>query len=154
MTDEDYMRRAIALCKEKMDAGVGGYCATIIVRDGEVIGEGWNNVIEDHDATGHCEINAIRDAGRRTGNWNLSGSTLYTTWEPCSMCAGAILQARLPLVVYGADDPKAGAVRSLFEMLNDSRLNHRCHTIPGVLADECGGILTCFFEQQRALGKK
>lgn len=100
MTDEDYMRQAIALSKARMADGTGGYCATIIVRDGEVIGEGWNNVIENHDATGHCETNAIRDAGQRTGNWNLSGSTLYTTWEPCSMCAAAIWWARIDRVFY------------------------------------------------------
>ena len=101
MDDEGYMRRAIALCKEKMAAGEGGYCATIIVRDGAVIGEGWNNVSENHDATGHCEINAIRDAGKRSGNWDLSGATLYTTWEPCVMCAAAIWWARIDRVFYG-----------------------------------------------------
>ena len=101
MNDEAYMRRAIALCEKKMAAGKGGYCATIIVRDGEVIGEGWNNVAENHDATGHCEINAIRDAGARTGNWDLSGSVLYTTWEPCVMCAAAIWWARIDRVFYG-----------------------------------------------------
>ena len=101
MNDEAYMRRAIALCEKKMAAGEGGYCATIIVRDGEVIGEGWNNVAENHDATGHCEINAIRDAGARTGNWDLSGSVLYTTWEPCVMCAAAIWWARIDRVFYG-----------------------------------------------------
>ena len=101
MDHEGYMRRAIALCEEKMAAGEGGYCATIIVKDGAVIGEGWNNVAETHDATGHCEINAIRDAGARTGNWDLSGSVLYTTWEPCSMCAAAIWWARIDRVFYG-----------------------------------------------------
>ena len=101
MNDEAYMRRAIALCEKKMAAGEGGYCATIIVRDGEVIGEGWNNVAENHDATGHCEINAIRDAGARTGNWDLSSSVLYTTWEPCVMCAAAIWWARIDRVFYG-----------------------------------------------------
>ncbi|MDE0051242.1 MAG: nucleoside deaminase [Rhodospirillales bacterium] len=101
MDHEGNMRRAIALCEEKMAAGEGGYCATIIVRDGAVIGEGWNNVAENCDATGHCEINAIRDAGRRTGNWDLSGSTLYTTWEPCIMCAAAIWWARIDRVFYG-----------------------------------------------------
>ena len=101
MDHEGYMRRAIALCEEKMATGEGGYCATIIVKDGEVIGEGWNNVAENHDATGHCEINAIRDAGQRTGNWDLSGSTLYTTWEPCVMCAAAIWWARIDRVFYG-----------------------------------------------------
>ena len=98
---EGYMRRAIALCEEKMASGEGGYCATIIVKGGEVIGEGWNNVAEACDATGHCEINAIRDAGKRTGNWDLSGSTLYTTWEPCIMCAAAIWWARIDRVFFG-----------------------------------------------------
>lgn len=100
MDDKACMRRAIALCREKMESGEGGYCATIIVRDGAVIGEGWNNVVENHDATGHCEMNAIRDAGRRTGSWDLSGATLYTTWEPCVMCAAAIWWARIDRVFY------------------------------------------------------
>ncbi len=101
MDKADFMRRAIALCKEKMADGTGGYCASIIVRNGEIVGEGWNNVVEAHDPTGHCEINALRDAGRRLGTFDLSGCELYTTWEPCAMCAGAIWWARIDRVYFG-----------------------------------------------------
>ena len=101
MNEKDFMRRAIELCKMKMTEETGGYCATIIVRNSEIIGEGWNNVVQNHDATGHCEINAIRDAGQRSGSWDLSGATLYTTWEPCPMCAAAIWWARIERVYYG-----------------------------------------------------
>ena len=100
MDKTGYMRRAIALCRQKMAEGVGGYCASLIVKDGEVVGEGWNNVVENHDPAGHCEINAMRAAGQRLGTWNLSGCELYTTWEPCPMCAAAIWWARLDRVYY------------------------------------------------------
>lgn len=101
MSKEDFMRRAIALCQEKMGEGTGGYCASIVVKDGEVVGEGWNDVAINNDPTGHCEIHALRDAGRRLGTWDLSGCELYTTWEPCTMCAAAIWWARIDRVYYG-----------------------------------------------------
>jgi tRNA(adenine34) deaminase len=97
---------------------------------------------------------AITQAAEALGDWRLENCILYVTLEPCPMCAGAILQARIPLVVYGATDPKGGAVHSMFNLLNDSRLNHQAQTIPHVLADRCGEILTRFFVQQRRLGKK
>ncbi|MDP6819762.1 MAG: nucleoside deaminase [Alphaproteobacteria bacterium] len=100
MEPTDFMRRAIDLCQRKMDEGVGGYCATIVVKDGEVIGEGWNDVLNNSDPTGHCEIHALRRAGKKLGTWNLSGCQLYTTWEPCQMCAGAIWWARIERVYY------------------------------------------------------
>lgn len=100
MDKTDYMRRAIALCQRKMDEGTGGYCATIVVKDGEIIGEGWNDVLQNHDPTGHCEIHAMRAAGQKLGTWDLSGCELYTTWEPCSMCVGAIWWARIDRVYY------------------------------------------------------
>ncbi|MCH9033679.1 MAG: nucleoside deaminase, partial [Planctomycetes bacterium] len=96
----------------------------------------------------------ITQAADAVGGWRLEQCTLYVTLEPCPMCAGAILQARIPRVVYGAADPKAGAVRSLFRLLDDERLNHRVETIGGVMADVCGGMLTEFFLRQRKLGKK
>lgn len=126
----------------------------VIVRDERVIAAAYNQREQLRDPTAHAEMIAITQAAEAVGDWRLEHCTIYVTLEPCPMCAGAILQARLPLVVYGASDPKAGAVQSLFQMLDDSRLNHRCHAIPGVLAAECGEILTRFFEQQRALGKK
>lgn len=100
MDKTDFMRRAIELSRERLADGRGGYCATLIVKDGEVVGEGWNNVAQDNDPTGHCEINAMRDAGRRLGTWNLSGCDLYTTWEPCPMCVAAIWWARIDRVYY------------------------------------------------------
>ena len=100
ITKEDFMRRAIALCQQKMDEGVGGYCATIVVKDGEVVGEGWNDVLNNNDPTGHCEIHALRDAGRRLGTPDLTGCQLYTTWEPCIMCAAAIWWACIDRVYY------------------------------------------------------
>jgi tRNA(adenine34) deaminase len=97
---------------------------------------------------------AITQAAEAIGSWRLDGATLYVTLEPCPMCAGAILQARIPTVVYGAADPKAGAVRTLFRLLDDQRLNHRCLVVSDVLAGPCGEILTRFFQKQRELGKK
>jgi tRNA(Arg) A34 adenosine deaminase TadA len=96
----DFMHRTIALCRDKLADGTGAYCASIIVKHGEIVGEGWNNVALAHDPTGHCEINAIRDAGRRLKTHDLSGCELYTTWEPCVMCAGAIWWARIDSVYY------------------------------------------------------
>ncbi len=126
----------------------------VIVHDGRVIGAAHNQREQLHDPTAHAEMIAITQAAEALRSWRLEGCTLYATLEPCPMCAGAIVQARIPVVAYGASDPKAGAVRSLFRLLDDPRLNHRCTIIPGVLAEPCGAILTRFFEQQRRLGKK
>jgi tRNA(adenine34) deaminase len=126
----------------------------VVVRGDELIAEGWNRREQDHDPTAHAEIVAITAAARRLGDWRLEGCHLYVSLEPCPMCAGAILQARLPRVVYGALDPKAGGVVSLFRLLDDPRLNHRCQLLGGVLAAECGGLLSDFFRLQRAAGKK
>ena len=100
MDDTDFMRQAIELSRARLADGRGAYCATLIVKNGEVVGEGWNNVAIDHDPTGHCEINAMRAAGSRLGTWNLSGCDLYTTWEPCPMCVAAIALARIDRVFY------------------------------------------------------
>jgi len=126
----------------------------VIVRGERVIAAAHNQRETLRDPTAHAEMIAITQAAEALRDWRLEGCTLYVTLEPCPMCAGAILQARIPLVVYGAADPKAGAVRSLFQLLGDPRLNHRCQVIPGVLAGQCGEILTQFFARQRALGKK
>lgn len=126
----------------------------IIVRDDEVIASAHNQREQLHDPTAHAEMIAITQAAEAIGDWRLEQCTLYVTLEPCCMCAGAILQARIPRVVYGATDPKAGAVQTLYHLLNDERLNHRCEVIGGVLAGPCGEILTKFFRSQRALGKK
>ncbi len=96
----EFMQRAIELSREKMDSGAGGYCASLVVRDGEVVGEGWNTVLQSNDPTAHCEINAIRAAGERLGTWDLSGCELYSTWEPCPMCVAAVWWARIDRVYY------------------------------------------------------
>lgn len=126
----------------------------IIAREGRVIAAAHNQREMLRDPTAHAEMIAITQAAESIGGWRLEDCTLYVTLEPCPMCAGAILQARIPTVVFGAADPKAGAVQSLYQLLADSRLNHRCEVVPGVLGDACGLILSRFFQQQRALGKK
>ena len=126
----------------------------VIVFEGRVIASAHNQREQLHDPTAHAEMIAITQAAESLGSWRLEGCTLYVTLEPCPMCAGAILQARIPLVVYGAADPKAGAVHTLYQLLSDRRLNHTCQIVSGVLADRCGAILTRFFQQQRSLGKK
>ncbi len=126
----------------------------VILHEDRVIGAAHNQREQLHDPTAHAEMIAITQAADALQSWRLEGCTLYVTLEPCPMCAGAIVQARIPAVVYGASDPKAGAVRSLFRLLDDPRLNHRSMIVPGVLAEPCGAILTRFFEQQRRLGKK
>jgi len=107
-----------------------------------------------HDPTAHAEMIAITQAANALEDWRLEQTTLYVTLEPCLMCAGAILQARVPRVVFGAFDPKAGAVTSLYQVLQDSRMNHRCEVIGGVYAERCGNLLTEFFAAKRAMGKK
>jgi tRNA(adenine34) deaminase len=126
----------------------------VIVHDQRVIAAAHNQREQLHDPTAHAEIIAITQAASSLNSWRLDGCTLYVTLEPCIMCAGAILQARIPVVVYGAIDPKAGAVDSLFHLLNDARLNHRCQVVPYVLAEPCGELLSRFFQHQRSLGKK
>lgn len=126
----------------------------VIVCDRRVIAAAHNQREQLHDPTAHAEMIAITQAAEALQSWRLEGCSLYATLEPCPMCAGAIVQARIPVVIYGASDPKAGAVRSLFRLLDDPRLNHRAEIIPDVLAEPCGAILTRFFEQQRRLGKK
>ena len=126
----------------------------VIVYDGRVIARAHNQREQLHDPTAHAEMIAITQAAESRQSWRLDGCTLYVTLEPCRMCAGAILQARIPSVVYGAADPKAGAVQTLYRLLDDPRLNHCCPVVAGVLAERCGQILSRFFQQQRRLGKK
>lgn len=126
----------------------------VIVHKSRVIASAHNQREQLRDPTAHAEMIAITQAAQAMQSWRLEDCALYVTLEPCAMCAGAIVQARIPIVVYGADDPKAGAVRSLYQLLEDVRLNHRCQVISGILADRCGEILRSFFQKQRALGKK
>ena len=126
----------------------------VVVRGGEVVAAAHNRRIIDRDPTAHAEMLAIRAAAAAIGDWRLTGCTLVVTLEPCCMCAGAIVLARLDRVVYGAADPKAGAVDTLYTLCNDPRLNHRLDALGGVRGDECGRLLTEFFRKQRAMGKK
>ena len=121
---------------------------------GQVLASAGNWRERRQDPTAHAEMVAIAEAARVLGSWRLEGCALYVTLEPCPMCAGAIVQARVPVVVYGATDAKAGACHSLYSITNDPRLNHRCRVIAGVEAGRCGAILTRFFAAKRALGKK
>lgn len=128
--------------------------AVIVHPELRMIASAHNQREQLRDPTAHAEMLAITQAAEALGSWRLDDCTLYVTLEPCPMCAGAILQARIPTVVYGASDPKAGAVDSLFSLLEDDRLNHRATVVSGILADPCGAILTEFFRRQRAKGKK
>jgi len=121
----------------------------ILVSEGEVIGRGRNRPVSLSDPTAHAEILALREGAARVGNYRIPNSTLYVTIEPCAMCAGAILQARVQRLVFGAEDPKAGAVRSIHSLLTDERLNHRVEITSGVLSGECGEILRHFFRKKR-----
>jgi tRNA(adenine34) deaminase len=150
---EIYMKMALRQAEEAFSEDEVPVGAVILHGD-RVVAAAHNQREQLHDATAHAEMIAITQAAEAIGDWRLEACTLYVTLEPCPMCAGAVLQARIPLVVYGAADPKAGAVTSLFQLLGDDRLNHRAQVIPGVLAEPCGEILTRFFAKQRQLGKK
>ena len=126
----------------------------VVLAGGRIIARAHNRRIIDADPTAHAEMLAVRAAAQAVGDWRLSGCTLVVTLEPCCMCAGAIVLARLDRVVYGAADDKAGAVRTLYRICDDSRLNHQVEIVPGVRARECGQMLTDFFQAQRAMGKK
>ncbi len=128
--------------------------AVVIGADGTVLGRGHNAREADGDPTAHAEVVAIRAAATRVGSWRLSGATLVVTLEPCTMCAGAIVLARLDRVVFGADDPKAGAVGSLWDAVRDRRLNHRPEVMRGVRADECGALLADFFADRRTAARR
>lgn len=121
----------------------------VLVDEGKVIASSGNRTIRDCDPTAHAEIAVIREAARLLGNYRLAGTTLYVTLEPCSMCAGAMIQARIPRLVYGADDPKGGAVRSCFEVLSHSKLNHQVEVVSGVLANGSVTLLQSFFAARR-----
>ena len=153
MTHDHYMRMALAEAQAALEAEEVPVGA-VIVHGERVIAAAHNQREQLSDPTAHAEMIAITQAAQALDDWRLEGCTLYVTLEPCIMCCGAILQARIPIVVYGATDPKAGAVQTLFHLLSDNRLNHRCQVVPGILAQPCGEILTRFFEAQRRLGKK
>lgn len=150
-----FMLFAIELAKQAESIGeVPIGCVVVDDLSNQIIGRGYNRRETDHDPTAHAEILALREAAKVRGHWRLTDCTLYVTLEPCPMCAGALVNARVPRLVYGCDDPKAGAVRTLFQLCEDQRLNHRLEVTAGVMADECSRLLQEFFRAQRALGKK
>jgi tRNA(adenine34) deaminase len=151
LTDKDFMAAALrlaAVARERGEVPVGA----IVVLDGSVVGEGFNQPISANDPTAHAEIVAIRDAGRRLGNYRLTGSTLYVTIEPCQMCVGAMVHARVARVVYGTREPKAGAIESAMRAHEHPSLNHRMDAEGGVLEEECRELIQAFFKARRIEG--
>jgi tRNA(adenine34) deaminase len=152
MTDENsfhipYITRCLELAHQAAledEVPVGA----LLVHGGQVIAEAYNRREQDHSVLGHAELLVIHEGAKKLGGWRLEDCTLYSSLEPCVMCAGAIVQARIPRVVYGASDTKAGG-QSLFELLNHPKLNHRCELVEGVLAKECGALLSQFFKKKR-----
>jgi tRNA(adenine34) deaminase len=146
--DEYFMQLALREAQQALkheDVPIGA----VVVREGEVIGSGHNEREVRQDPTAHAEVLALREAAREVGGWRVLESVLYVTLEPCAMCAGAIVLARVPRVVFGASDPKAGAAGSVLDVLGEARLNHRPEVAGGLLAGECGGLLSEFFASRR-----
>jgi tRNA(adenine34) deaminase len=157
-TDDDFirhtefMRAAMAQAELARAAGEVPVGAVLVI-EGKIVGRGYNQPISAHDPTAHAEIMALRDAGLSQTNYRLPGSTLYVTLEPCVMCSGAIMHARVEHVVFGARDPKTGAAGSVIDLFAEARLNHHASTLGGVLAEECGAMLSNFFAERRAKAK-
>lgn len=148
-TDEVWLRLALSEAQEARASGEVPIGAAILGPEGTILARGQNRVIRDHDPTAHAEIVALRAAGAALGNYRLEQCTLYVTLEPCAMCAGAMIHARIARLVFGAFDPKAGAVGSVLTVLNHPQLNHRVEVSGGILADECGDLLRLFFQSRR-----
>lgn len=146
--DEKWMREALLLARQAETVGEVPVGA-VLVKDGILLGSGWNQPIGAHDPTAHAEVMALRAAAGSIGNYRLTGTTLYVTLEPCAMCAGAMVHARVARLVYGAADPKTGAAGSVFDLTGTDKLNHRLEVEGGVLAEECGGLLREFFSRKR-----
>jgi len=146
--DERFMQRALELARQAEQTGEVPVGA-VLVHEGEIVGEGFNAPIGEHDPTAHAEIRALREAARRLGNYRLPGTTLYVTLEPCSMCAGAMIHARIQRLVFGASDPRTGAAGSVFDIAISPRHNHRLEVSGGILAGECGDLLKTFFQARR-----
>ena len=150
MSDENFMREALEQARQAEQAGEVPVGA-VVVQDGEIVGRGYNAPISRHDPSAHAEMMALRDAARHLGNYRLPGCELFVTLEPCVMCVGAMFHARIARVVYGAMDPKTGAAGSVFNLFTMAQLNHHARIEGGVLADECGAMLSDFFARRRAL---
>ena len=146
--DDYWMRRALDLAERARSEGEVPVGAVLVMED-DCIGEGWNRPISAHDPTAHAEIGALRAGAAHMGNYRLPGATLYVTLEPCAMCAGAIILARLKRLVYAAADPRAGAAGSVFNILQSSQLNHRVELASGILEKEAATLLQTFFRERR-----
>lgn len=142
------MREALSQARE---AGACGEVpvGAVVVLNGEIVGRGFNQPIGRHDPTAHAEVMALRDAASRLGNYRLPGCELFVTLEPCAMCSGAIMHARIARVVFGARDPKTGVAGSVIDLYGEEKLNHHASVVGGVLAEECGGLLSAFFAARR-----
>lgn len=151
-SDEHWMRRALELAKAARSEGEVPVGA-VLVRDGVMIGEGYNQPIGRHDPTAHAEIQTLRQAALNAGNYRLPGTTLYVTLEPCPMCAGALVHARVARVVYAAPDPRTGAAGTVFDLLREPRLNHRARVTGGVLEATSADLLRAFFRSRRTVPK-
>jgi len=151
-SDEFWMEEALRAAQRALEAGEIPVGAVVVCR-GEIVGRGWNRNIIDSDPTAHAEIVALRQAGANLGNHRLGDCELFVTIEPCPMCAGALVHSRVKRVVYGADDPKAGAVHSVMEVLNHPKLNHRTEIRKGVLAGRSAELLQSFFRSRREEGR-
>ncbi len=148
-TDLEHMSRALELARQTRDKGEVPVGALLLGTGGDVLAECGNAPIASHDATAHAEIRALRQAGRLVGNYRLPGTTMYSTLEPCPMCAGALLQARVSRLVFGARDPRTGACGSVIDLPGDSRWNHRMEVVGGVMAEQCAALLQSFFAARR-----
>lgn len=146
--DEIFMQHALILARRawgENEVPVGA----VVVKDGQIIGRGYNSPVSRHDPTAHAEIQALREAASFLGNYRLVGCCLYVTLEPCAMCAGAIMHARITRLIYGASDPKTGACGSVVDLFKESRLNHHTTVTSGVLSSACGELLSAFFAKRR-----
>jgi tRNA(adenine34) deaminase len=153
MPDQDFMRLALEQAQQAWKLGEVPVGA-VVVKDGEVIATGFNQPIAGHDPTAHAEVVALRAAAQKLGNYRLPGCELYVTLEPCVMCSGAMMHARLARVVYGATDPKTGACGSVVNMFAEEKLNHHTEVLGGVLADEASAMLKAFFSERRSAAKQ
>lgn len=147
-TDADFMQLAIALAKQAAEQGEVPVGA-VVVKDGTIIGRGYNKPIANQDPTAHAEIQALRDAAQYLDNYRLVDCSLYVTLEPCAMCTGAIQHARISRLIYGASDPKTGACGSVVNLMTEEKLNHHCEVNSGVMKEACGSLLSSFFRARR-----
>jgi tRNA(adenine34) deaminase len=152
MQDEDFMRAALQLAQQAQDQGEVPVGA-VVVKDGKIIGQGFNSPISHNDPSAHAEMIALRSAGAALGNYRLIDCTLYVTIEPCTMCAGAIMHARIKRLVYGAADPKTGACGSVVNLFAEQKLNHHTTVEAGVLSQESGNLISRFFSNKRAAAR-